>query len=225
MRSRFLSNVGWGLLGVFLIACQPRQFVGTLLDPAKPIDDFTVAATNGGEFHLSDQPSPLLVLFFGYTHCPDVCPTTLYELDQAMALLGGDASSVQVAMVTVDPERDTPEILNAYVQNFNPSFMGLREPDTDKLAAIIAEFGVFYEIQDHPEGSEDYLVSHTPSLIVLDQSGMRLVIPGGTSAEDIAADLRALLKLGSIRRAGLTPARFRFPFYGPAVASSVAVGV
>jgi protein SCO1/2 len=113
-----------------------------------------------------------------------------------MAILGSDASSVQVAMVTVDPERDSLESLGAYVHNFDPSFIGLREEDTDKLAAIIAEFGVFYEIQDHPEGSGDYLVSHTPSLIVLDHSGMRLVIRGGTSAEDIAADLRALLKLG-----------------------------
>jgi protein SCO1/2 len=113
-----------------------------------------------------------------------------------MLILGSDASSVQVAMVTVDPVRDTAERLGSYVHTFDPSFIGLREEDTDKLAAIIAEFGVFYEIQSHPEGAEDYLVSHTPSLIVLDHSGMRLVIPGGSSAEDIAADLRALLKLG-----------------------------
>ncbi len=196
MRYRFISIVGWVLLGLVLTSCQRHQFVGTLLDPAKPISDFTMTATNGTEVHLPEEASPLLVLFFGYTHCPDVCPTTMYQLKQAMSLLGSDSASVKVAMVTVDPERDTSEILDAYVHNFDPSFIGLREEDTSKLAAIIAEFGVFYEIQDHPEGAEDYLVSHTPSLMVLDQSGLRLVISSGTLAEDIAADLRALLKSG-----------------------------
>ena len=196
MWHRFASIISWVLLGLVVTSCQPHQFVGTLLDPAKPISDFTITATNGAEVHLAEQASPLLVLFFGYTHCPDVCPTTMYQLKQTMSILGSDSASVKVAMFTVDPERDTLEVLDSYVHNFDPSFIGFREEDTGKLAAIIAEFGVFYEIQDHPEGTEDYLVSHTPSLMVLDQSGLRLVIPGGTLAEDIAADLRALLKSG-----------------------------
>ena len=135
----------------------------------------------------------LVVLFFGYTHCPDVCPTTLADMDAALRSLPREAASkVQVLFVTVDPERDTPEVLKAYVPYFNPGFLGLYGTPAE-VARVAKEFRVVYRRHVEP-GASDYLIDHSAGSYVLDGQGRpRLYLPYGHPAEAIAADLLALL--------------------------------
>ncbi len=198
-KNRALWLIAAALLLAALAAagCTPYQYKGTVLDPPKPLEDFSLPAADGGTFRLSDQQGRLVLVYFGYTYCPDVCPATMYQVGQAMAQLGEDADRVQVAMVTVDPARDTPEQLDRYVKNFDPAFVGLRTDDAAELDALLADFGAFYQIEDEPEGSASgYLVTHTASLFLVDSQAMvlREVFTYGTPAEDIAADLRQMLK-------------------------------
>ncbi len=136
----------------------------------------------------------LVVLFFGYTHCPDVCPTTLSDINQALKLLpSAEAEMVQVLFVTVDPERDTPEILKAYVPYFNPGFLGLYGTP-DQVAQAAREFRVVYRKHVEP-GATDYLVDHSAGSYVLDPSGrLRLYMPYAMKPADVAHDLGVLLK-------------------------------
>jgi len=136
----------------------------------------------------------LVVLFFGYTHCPDVCPTTLSDMDAALKLMPPEAASrVQVLFVTVDPERDTPEVLKAYVPYFNPGFLGLFGSPAE-VAQAAKEFRIVYRRHVEP-GASGYLVDHSAGSYVLDGHGrVRLYLPYGHTAADIAADLLTLLK-------------------------------
>jgi protein SCO1 len=186
--------LGMMIICMLLAGCGPHTYTGTTLEPPKAITDFTMQTDEGGEFRLSDLGDRSLLVYFGYTYCPDICPTTLYKVRQAMQQLGDDAQYFQVAMITVDPERDTPDVLNKYMKAFDPSYIGLYEPDTDKLSVVLADFGVFAE-KDPPaeDGSTSYTVSHSSYLFLVDQSGMRLIFSYETSAEDLAADLKATL--------------------------------
>jgi protein SCO1/2 len=195
-------RVGLVILGVLLLfalmvwlglSLRPYAYHGTLLDSPKPVADFTLAGPDGQPVKLSAYRGKTVVLYFGYTYCPDVCPTTLAELAQAMRTLGDRAEQVQGIMVTVDPERDTPEKLNKYVQAFDPGFVGL-SGTPDQIAGAAAPLGVFYE--KHPvSGAAGYLMDHTATTMVIDRDGrMRLVWPYGTAGEDMAADLAHLMK-------------------------------
>ena len=197
-RVRVLILASLGLLAVAIAAwlllprLLPYNYHGFAMEPTKPVADFTLDGPNGKPVKLSDFRDKLTVLYFGYTYCPDVCPTTLAELTQGLKGLGRKADKVQVVMVTVDPERDTPETLAKYVANFDPRFIGL-SGTPDQIAAAATPLGIYY--QKH-EGSAatGYLVDHTASVAVIDQDGyLRLVFPFGTSGEDIASDLAHLL--------------------------------
>ena len=144
---------------------------------------------------LADFKGKVSVVFFGYTHCPDVCPTTLAELAEVKAMLGKDGERVQAVFVTVDPERDTPELLKAYMANFGPGFTGLRGTP-EQTAAAAREFKVFYmKVPGKTEGS--YTVDHTAGSYVIDAQGrLRLFARYGMPAADLAADLRQLLAEG-----------------------------
>jgi protein SCO1/2 len=183
-----------GLTLLALIACGPYEFKGATLDPPKPITDFTLPAHDGSEFRLSDHQDGLLLVYFGYTFCPDVCPATMYQIKRAMEELGDQADAVQVVMVTVDPARDTAEQFGSYVTNFDKRFLGLRTTDLDALDAILADFGAYYTIDELEEGGTDYLVSHTAAVFVLDGGGMVEIFPYGTTGEDMASDLKHLLR-------------------------------
>lgn len=176
-----------------LAACQPYQYKGTILSNPKPLTDFTLSSADGSEFRLSTFDKPLLVLYFGYTHCPDVCPATMAQLRLAAQQLGDKARSVQVAFVTVDPQRDTPERLKEFLGNFDPSFIGLYTTDAAALRAITQQFGLYYEDQGGGSQDPDYLVAHTSSILVIKDSKLIAVFPGETSGADIAADLEHLL--------------------------------
>jgi protein SCO1/2 len=141
---------------------------------------------------LADFKGKAVVLFFGFTHCPDVCPTTLAELATVMKQLGPDADKVQVLFITVDPERDTPELLSKYVPAFDPRFLGLAgdQAATEKVAK---EFKVFYQkVPGKQPGS--YSMDHTAASYVFDPQGrIRLFIRHGQGAEPITHDLKVLL--------------------------------
>jgi len=189
----------YGLFGllialiVLLAACRPYQYTGQLLDQPVSVPDITLADKNGQPVAFSDFSGKVVMLYFGYTFCPDVCPTTLNTVSKAVGLLGNKADEVQFVMISVDPARDTPQKLAEYLANFSPDFIGL-SGTPEEIAAAAVPFGVYY--QKH-EGSAatGYLVDHTASVMGLDRSGrLRLVIPFETPAEAIAADLKQLLK-------------------------------
>jgi protein SCO1 len=142
---------------------------------------------------LADFKGKVAVVFFGYTQCPDVCPTTMAELARIKQALGADGQRVQGVFVTVDPERDTPQVLKAYVANFDPSFVALRG-SPEQTAAAAREFKVFYaKVPGKTAGS--YTVDHTAGSYVFDAQGrLRLFERYGTPADALAADLRQVLK-------------------------------
>ena len=150
---------------------------------------------NGKPRTLGDFRGKVVVIFFGFTHCPDVCPTALAELAQVAKELGNDADKMQVLFVTVDPERDTPELLRQYVPSFNPKFLGLYG-DAVATARAAKEFKIFYQKQPLPGGS--YSVDHSAGTYVLDPRGrLRLFAGYGAGAPALLHDIRILLQLSS----------------------------
>ena len=140
---------------------------------------------------LEDFRGKAVVLFFGFTHCPDVCPTTLAEVAQAIKTLGADAERVQLLMVTVDPERDTQETLAKYVTAFDPRFLGLRG-DLAATRKAAGEFKIFFEKRKQGDG---YTVDHSAQSYVIDPQGrLRLLVRHERIGQDLAPDLRALLR-------------------------------
>ncbi len=178
---------------VLLTGCRPYQYHGMYLDSPMTVPAVTLTNQDGQPASLDDFRGKLVMVYFGYTFCPDVCPTTLSTADKALEELGSKADQVQMVMITVDPDRDTPAVLANYLSNFDPSFVGLTGTAA-QIASSAMPFGVFYE-KHEGTAATGYLVDHTASLMVLDREGrMRLVIPFGTSADDIAADLKQLLR-------------------------------
>jgi len=145
---------------------------------------------------LEDFRGKAVVVFFGFTHCPDVCPTTLADAAQAMRQLGPDADRVQVLFVSVDPERDTQEALAKYVPAFDARFLGLRG-DLEATRRATKEFKVYFEKRPG-KTPDDYSVDHSAQSYVLDPQGrLRLFVRHDRLAEDLAPDLQVLLKSGS----------------------------
>jgi len=154
--------------------------------------DFSLTDHTGKRRTLGDFKGKVVVLFFGYTNCPDVCPTTMSELNGALKELGAKANDVQVLFVTVDPERDTQELLAQYVPAFNPSFLGLRGNQAE-LEAVTKSFKVFYQKSPTPGGS--YMMDHTAASFVFDKQGrVRLLVSYGSGASVFAHDLAQLLR-------------------------------
>lgn len=199
MHSSSLKTFLFSLLDGLLVAAaafgayqqlRPYAFHGSLLQADLPAPDFTLQGVDG-PVSLRDFRGQTVLLFFGYTFCPDVCPTTMSDLAQAMQLLGRQADRYQVIMVSVDPERDTPEKINAYARHFDERFIGL-SGSPDEIAQAATLYGVYYEKQAGTAAS-GYLVNHTATVMVLDRKGyLRLLLPFGTSPADIAADLQHL---------------------------------
>lgn len=159
--------------------------------------DFHLTDHNGKPRTLADFRGKAVVLFFGYIHCPDVCPTTLADLAQALRLLGKDAERVQVLFVTVDPERDNPEMLAQYVPAFDPSFLALIG-DAQATAQVAQAFDIVYKKQPTSSG---YSMDHSAGSFIIDPSGrVRLLAPYGQRSEWLADDLRLLLALDRNKR-------------------------
>jgi protein SCO1/2 len=194
MLKRFGTAALLALTLLALAACGSYEYKGATIDPPKPIADFTLPATDGSQFRLSEHQDGLLLVYFGYTYCPDVCPATMYQIERAMQELGDQADAVQVVMITVDPERDTAEQLGKYVTNFDERFLGLRTTDLETLDTIRADFGAYYIIEEPEDDGSDYSVTHSATVYVLESSGMVEIFSYGTTGEDMAGDLKHLLK-------------------------------
>jgi protein SCO1/2 len=164
-------------------------------DPARPAPDFALPTTQGGEFRLSRLLGKVVALTFGYTSCPDVCPTVLAELSQLRVRLGAAAKRVQVVYVSVDPERDTAARLRAYTEQFDKTFLGLTGAP-DQLAPVWKAYGVSVVRRDLP-GSKPptYLIHHSASVFLIDRTGrLRVMAPFGTPVDDVLHDVRTLLE-------------------------------
>lgn len=181
------------LCGLALAGCGggAPKFNGTDLTGASWGRDFSLQDPDGRTRTLADFRGKYVLLFFGYTHCPDVCPTELTRDAELKKKLGADGDRVQVIFVTVDPERDTAELMRSYTAAFDPKFLGLRGDEAATKRAA-SEFKVFYE--KVPSGAS-YTVNHTAMTYVFDAKGrLRLGLQYTQSADQIAADLRALMK-------------------------------
>jgi protein SCO1 len=156
--------------------------------------NFSLPDTSGKIRTMADYKGKVVVLFFGYTHCPDVCPTTMAELSQALQQLGpDDAKRVQVLFVTVDPERDTPALLAQYVPAFNPTFVGLRPADDAQLAKVAKDFRVYYA-KVPGKTPDSYTMDHTAASYVFDAQGkLRLFARDGQGATPWVHDIKLLL--------------------------------
>lgn len=183
-------------LTLLLAACeqapQKPAFQATDITGAPWGKNFALTDQNGKPRSLADFQGKLVTLFFGYLHCPDVCPTTLADLAAARKLLGAEADKLQVIFVTLDPERDTPELLRPYLAQFDPSFLALRG-DAAATAQIARDFKIHYAKNPGKEGR--YTLDHSTGTFVFDKQGrIRLLLAYGTQPEAIAADLKTLLK-------------------------------
>jgi len=171
---------------------RPHTFHGTVIQSPEPSFDFTLTSMNG-DVSLSDYRGKLVLIYFGYTFCPDICPATLANVGQALREIGAKAEDVQLIMISLDPERDTPEKLAEYVAHFYPSFIGITGSD-EKLAEITSLYGIFYE-KHEGTAATGYLIDHTATLLVIDREGyLKLVFPFGVTTEEIADDLKYMLR-------------------------------
>ncbi len=170
-----------------------NQLRGSVIEPPVPAAEIALTDQNGRPFRLSDYRGEVVLLFFGYAACPDVCPATLAVLKQARAQLKPEqADRVQVVFITVDPNRDTPALIQEYVSRFDPNFLGLSGTE-EELATVWTAYGVFRELGT-PNANGFYEVSHTARVYVVDARGnLSLSFPFGATVEDVTHDLKILL--------------------------------
>jgi protein SCO1/2 len=182
-------------LAALLLGCSPEPvaFRNTDLTGATFGRQLSLIDHHGQARTLADFQGRVIVVFFGYTSCPDICPTMLARLADVMKALGDDAPRVQVVFVTVDPERDSAERLKDFVPWFNPTFLGLRG-DAGQTKAVTDEFRVF-AARKPVDGELGYVIDHSSGAYLFDPAGrLRLYVKDTTSVEDIAADIRLLLR-------------------------------
>ena len=185
------------LLAAALAGCQPKaapahKFNAVDLTGAQYARKFDLPDFDGKERTLADFSGKVVVVFFGYTQCPDACPTTMAELAQVKKLLGADSPRLQVVFISVDPDRDTAPLLRNYLKNFGTDFIALRG-DPTQVKAVAREFKVFYE-KVPGTAPDNYTIDHTAGTYVFDTQGrIRLFGRNGMEPEQLAADVKALL--------------------------------
>jgi protein SCO1 len=182
---------------------RPQVWHGSVINPPVPATDFVLTSGDGSPYRLSENNGKVRLLFFGFTNCPGACPRTLAVLKQMKAQLGSQASKVQVVLVTVDPNRDTPERMQTYVHAFHPDFVGLTGTE-EELDEVWRAYGVYREIAQPGastmhggDGQEagGYMVDHSTFVYLIDADGnLRETFSLGTAPEDITHDVRAVLR-------------------------------
>ena len=180
----------------FLSACSKQekpQFKSIDLTGADYAKGFSLPDQNGKLRSMKDFAGKIVVVFFGFTQCPDVCPTSMVELAQVKKALGQDGDKLQVVFITVDPERDTPELLKAYMTNFDPSFIAVR-PGIEQLPQLAKDYKIYYKKVDGKTPAS-YTMEHSAGNYVYDPKGnIRLYSRYGNDVQGLTADLRLLLK-------------------------------
>ena len=190
---RSFSRLFWSITICSVIAgCDGRpQFKSTDITGAPYGRSLELVDHTGKPRRLEDWRGKVVVLFFGFTHCPDICPTTLADISQAIQQLGPNAERVQVLVVSVDPERDTPDALGKYFTAFDPRFLGLRG-DLAATKKVTSEFKIYFEKRKQ---GDSYSVDHSAQSYVIDPQGrLRLLVRHDRISQDLAADLRTLLR-------------------------------
>jgi protein SCO1/2 len=176
-----------------LLATTPHPH-GTPYDTPVLVEDFELPSASGGTFRLSDHRGKVIVVYFGYTSCPDVCPTTLFDLRRAVEMLGEEGRDVEVVFMTVDPDYDTPQKIAEYLSYFNPSFIGLYGTQ-EELAAVRDLFAVRVQREDEGQTIRGYTLTHTTSMFIIDRDGyLTLRMLHGTDVEYLVRDLRYVLR-------------------------------
>ncbi len=210
MRIAFPRNIALAIallgVGLALNACAATEApaiineeeaafsAGTAIDPPRTLSDFTLPSTVSPTLSLSDLRGKVVLLYFGYTFCPDICPTTLAELVHVKRMLDADADNAAFVLISVDPDRDTPGVLTRYLAAFDPDFIGM-SGDDQTLRAIGSDYGLYYERRADLATSADYLVDHSSATYLIDQEGqLRMVYSYGTPPEVIGADVQDLLR-------------------------------
>ena len=202
---RYLVLTGLGLLAGLLLAAavvfsRPYSFHGSVIQEPYPVYDFRLPSGPASEFRLADQRGSAVLLFFGFTNCQDVCPTTLASFKQIQQRLGKDAGRVKFVFITVDPARDTPQVASQYANGFDPAFAGLSGTE-QQLDPVWKAYGVYRNIihsENAPAGGDNhgsYDVEHSSQVYLIDPAGnLRLTYSYGTPVDDILQDVRQLLK-------------------------------
>ena len=197
-RNALKSIAGYALFtwaAGFLSACSPDapKFTAIDITGAEYAKDFALTDHNGQARTLKDFQGKVVMMFFGYTQCPDVCPTSMVEMAEIKKLLGKEGDRLQCLFVSLDPERDKPEMLKAYMENFDPTFLALYTTP-EKTAAVAKEYKVYYKKVDGPTPTS-YTLDHTAGSYVYDTTGkLRLFTRYGTKPELTVADVRVLLQ-------------------------------
>ncbi len=192
---RSLTLLVFAFITITLTGCEPAK-------PAFNSVDITGAPTYANDFRLTDHTGKprtmadfrgkVVAIFFGFTFCPDVCPTTLAEMKQVMQQLGADSSKLQVLFVTVDPKRDTAALLSQYVPAFHPSFLGLYGDDATTLK-VTKDFNIIARVA-RGRTEDSYTIDHTAGTLIFDPQGrLRLMAPYGIGADKLTADIKRLM--------------------------------
>lgn len=184
--------------GSALIACTeaPPSFSAVDVTGAEYAKNFELTDHNGQVRHLQDFAGKVVVMFFGYTQCPDVCPTSMTELAEVKKALGKDGERLQGLFVTIDPQRDTPEVLKGYMANFDPTFLALRATP-DQLEQLAKDYKIYYKKVDGKTPTS-YTMDHSAGSYVYDTKGqLRLFTRYGSGVQALTSDVRILLKQGS----------------------------
>lgn len=176
------------VVAITAFSLQPHALRGSVIDPPIPAPEIAL-----GDFRLSEQRGKTVLLFFGYTYCPDVCPATLGEMKQVLKGLGALADRVTPVFITVDPQRDTPEKLAGYTAAFDPRILGLTG-SLSELESVWQAYGVYRAEQPAGKGGQ-YLVDHSARLYLIDPQGnLRVTYAFGTPVEDLLSDIKAIIR-------------------------------
>lgn len=177
-----------------LLNCQSEHFRGSEMPADITTTDFALTDQNGQPFTLSKQKGKVVLVFFGYTFCPDVCPMTLSNWTQIQNELADLSSEVKFVYITVDPERDTPQRLKDHLAVYSTQFIGLTGTQ-ESLDSVYTAYGVYHDKNEATDGGGAYFMSHTSSTYVFDRQGKwRLVLPYGTDIKDVVHDIKLLLE-------------------------------
>ncbi len=186
-----LAFIFVGVAGIFL--ARPYTYHGSVIDSPQPASNFTLNDQFSQQFDLSQQKGNIVLVYFGYTNCPDICPAVLANFKLLAERLGSQAKNVRFVFITVDPQRDTASVLQTYLAKFNPSFIGLTGTEGD-LSPVWKAYGVF--VQSQPvAGSTNYLENHSDAIYLIDRAGrLRLTYDYTTPADDLLQDVQHLLQ-------------------------------